>query len=50
MFDTPEWLARRGPHWTDASHYSVSIARMMMARVFGGPIVDLPADFGRRLE
>jgi hypothetical protein len=50
VFDRPEWLARRGPHWTDSSHYSVSIARMMIARVFADQTVELPADFGRRLE
>jgi hypothetical protein len=45
-FERPEWLSQRPDLWLDFSHYSPTVAALMMQRVFGHP-TSAPADFGR---
>ena len=45
-FDRPAWLSERADLWLDFSHYSPTVAALMMRRVFGHPTA-APADFGQ---
>jgi hypothetical protein len=45
-FDRPAWLSERPDLWLDFSHYSPTVAALMMQRIFGQPTA-APADFGR---
>ena len=45
-FDRPAWLSERPDLWLDFSHYSPTVAALMMQRIFGHPTT-APADFGR---
>jgi len=34
-FGMPDWLSERGELWTDPSHFTPEVARMMLERIFG---------------
>jgi hypothetical protein len=45
-FGRPAWLSDRPDLWRDFSHYSTTVADMMVQRIFGAA-TSAPMDFGR---